>query len=202
MIEVNKIFYRAIFLVFFIFSTQVESKALSIGGSKAKVTIKVFSSLTCPHCASFHINIYEKLKEEYIDQGLVKFEHHAFPLDLAALNAEIIIRCNESTTLNGLRMKFEFLTEMYKKQKMWAVGSEINKINNLIKNIGLNFDLSNEKMDKCLKNDQLQDKILTERIEAQKNYQIKSTPTIIINEKKYSGKIDYKQFKKIIDRNL
>tara|TARA_B110000444_G_C18734722_1_gene545045 strand:- start:109 stop:717 length:609 start_codon:yes stop_codon:yes gene_type:complete len=202
MIEVNKIFYRAIFLVFFIFSTQVESKALSIGGSKAKVTIKVFSSLTCPHCASFHINIYEKLKEEYIDQGLVKFEHHAFPLDLAALNAEIIIRCNESTTLNGLRMKFEFLTEMYKKQKMWAVGSEINKINNLIKNIGLNFDLSNEKMDKCLKNDQLQDKILTERIEAQKNYQIKSTPTIIINEKKYSGKIDYKQFKKIIDKNL
>jgi protein-disulfide isomerase len=202
MIEVNKIFYRAIFLVFFIFSTQVESKALSIGGSKAKVTIKVFSSLTCPHCASFHTNIYEKLKEEYIDKGLVKFEHHAFPLDLAALNAEIIIRCNESTTLNGLRMKFEFLTEMYKKQKMWAVGSEINKINNLIKNIGLNFDLSNEKMDKCLKNDQLQDKILTERIEAQKNYQIKSTPTIIINEKKYSGKIDYKQFKKIIDRNL
>ena len=202
MTEVNKIFFRTIFLVFFIFSTQVESKALSIGGSKAKVTVKVFSSLTCPHCANFHTNIYEKLKEEYIDKGLVKFEHHAFPLDLAALNAEIIIRCNESTTLNGLRMKFEFLTEMYKKQKMWAVGSEINKINNLIKNIGLNFDLSNEKMDKCLKNDQLQDKILTERIEGQKKYQIKSTPTILINEKKYSGKIDYKQFKKITDRNL
>ena len=202
MTEVNKIFFRTIFLVFFIFSTQVKSKALSIGGSKAKVTVKVFSSLTCPHCANFHTNIYEKLKEEYIDKGLVKFEHHAFPLDLAALNAEIIIRCNESTTLNGLRMKFEFLTEMYKKQKMWAVGSEINKINNLIKNIGLNFDLSNEKMDKCLKNDQLQDKILTERIEGQKKYQIKSTPTILINEKKYSGKIDYKQFKKIIDRNL
>ena len=202
MTEVNKIFFRTIFLVFFIFSTQVESKALSIGGSKAKVTVKVFSSLTCPHCANFHTNIYEKLKEEYIDKGLVKFEHHAFPLDLAALNAEIIIRCNESTTLNGLRMKFEFLTEMYKKQKMWAVGSEINKINNLIKNIGLNFDLSNEKMDKCLKNDQLQDKILTERIEGQKKYQIKSTPTILINEKKYSGKIDYKQFKKAIDKKL
>ena len=33
------------------------------------------------------------LKKDYIDKGLVKFEHHAFPLDLAALNAEIIIRC-------------------------------------------------------------------------------------------------------------
>ena len=199
--EMNKIF-KIIFVLTFILSTQAKSKMLSIGSSEAKVTVKVFSSLTCPHCADFHANIYEKLKEEYIDSGLVKFEHHAFPLDLAALNAEIIIRCNDSTTLNGLRMKFELLTEMYKKQRTWAVGSEINKINHLIKKIGLEFDLTNEKMDKCLKNDQLQDKILTERIEAQKKYKIDSTPTIIVNEKKYTGKVDYKNFKKIIEKNL
>ena len=199
--EMNKIF-KIIFVLTFILSTQAKSKMLSIGSSEAKVTVKVFSSLTCPHCADFHANIYGKLKEEYIDSGLVKFEHHAFPLDLAALNAEIIIRCNDSTTLNGLRMKFKLLTEMYKKQRTWAVGSEINKINNLIKKIGLEFDLTNEKMDECLKNDQLQDKILTERIEAQKKYKIDSTPTIIVNEKKYTGKVDYKNFKKIIEKNL
>ena len=199
--EMNKIF-KIIFVLTFILSTQAKSKMLSIGSSEAKVTVKVFSSLTCPHCADFHANIYGKLKEEYIDSGLVKFEHHAFPLDLAALNAEIIIRCNDSTTLNGLRMKFKLLTEMYKKQRTWAVGSEINKINNLIKKIGLEFDLTNEKMDECLKNDQLQDKILTERIEAQKKYKIDSTPTIIVNEKKYTGKVDYKNIKKIIEKNL
>ena len=57
-------------------------------------------------------------------------------------------------------------------------------------------------MDKCLKNDQAQDEILTQRIEAQKKYKIESTPTIIINEKKYSGTVDYKQFKKAIDKKL
>ena len=46
---------------------------------------------------------------------------------------------------------------MYKKQKMWAVGSDIDKINSLIKKIGINFDLSNEKMNTCLKNEQIQD---------------------------------------------
>jgi len=195
--EINKIFYKTFFLIFFIFSAEAESKILSIGSSNAKVTVKVFSSLTCPHCASFHENIYEKLKEEYIDKGLVKFEHHAFPLDLAALNAEIIIRCNESEIKN-----FELLTEMYNKQKSWAIGSDIDKINKLIKKVGINFNLSNKKMDKCLKNDQAQDEILTQRIEAQKKYKIESTPTIIINEKKYSGKVDYKQFKKAIDKKL
>ena len=195
--EMNKFFYKTIFLIFFVFSTQAESKVLSIGSPKAKVTIKIFSSLTCPHCASFHKNIYEKLKKEYIDKGLVRFEHHAFPLDLAALNAEIIVRCQ-----NNNDKRFELLTEIYNKQTAWAVGSDINKINKLIKKIGLNFDLSNKKMETCLKNDQVQDEILDQRIEAQKQYKIESTPTIIINEKKYSGKVDYKQFKKAIDKKL
>mgnify|MGYP006121656455 FL=1 len=189
--EINKLFYKTILLIFFIFSAQAESKILSIGDSDAKVTVKVFSSLTCPHCANFHTTVFEKLKEEYIDKGLVKFEHHAFPLDLAALNAEIIVRCHADNN-----QKFKLLEEIYNKQKSWAVGSDINKINDLIKKIASNFNLSDEKMNKCLKNDQTQDEILNQRIDAQKKYKIESTPTIIINDKKYSGKVDYKQFKK------
>jgi protein-disulfide isomerase len=195
--EINNFFYKTFFLIFFVLSAQAESKVLSIGNSEAKVTVKVFSSLTCPHCADFHANIYEKLKEEYIDKGLIKFEHHAFPLDLAALNAELIVRCKDNS-----EKKFKLLTEIYNKQTTWAVGSDINKINELIKKVGLNFNLTNGKMNECLKNEKVQDEILEQRIEAQKKYKIESTPTIIINEKKYTGKIDYKKFKKAIDKKL
>ena len=52
------------------------------------------------------------------------------------------------------------------------------------------FHLKSEKMDSGLKMMKIQDKILTERIKAQKKYKISSTPTILINEKKYEGK-DY-----------
>ena len=193
----NKFFYKIIFLILLFFSAQAESKVLSIGSPEAKVIIKVFSSLTCPHCADFHTNVYEKLKKEYIDKGLVKFEHHAFPLDLAALNAEVIVRCQDNN-----KKKFELLTAIYNKQTTWAVGSDIKKINELIKKVGLNFDLSNEKMDNCLNSDKSQDEILEQRIEAQKKYKIESTPTIIINEKKYLGKVNYKQLKKAIDKKL
>ena len=57
-------------------------------------------------------------------------------------------------------------------------------------------------VDKCLKDSDAQDEILEQRIEAQKKYKIESTPTILVNGKKYKNKIDYKSFKKIIDRNL
>ncbi len=194
--ETNK-YLKIFFIFFFIFSTQAKSKILSIGNSDAKVTVKVFSSLTCPHCANFHISIFNLLKKEYIDKGLVKFEHHAFPLDLAALNAELVVRC-----VTNEERKFKLLEEIYKKQKTWTVGSDINRINDLIKKIGLGFDLTEDKMNLCLKNNDVQDEILNERIQAQKKYKIESTPTIIINGKKYSGKVNYKKFKKVIEKNL
>ena len=197
--EINK-FLKIIFLyfLFLLFLTvQAESKVLSMGNSKAKVTVKVFSSLTCPHCADFHGNIFEKLKQEYIDKDLVRFEHHAFPLDLAALNAEIIIRCE----LNNDK-KFKLLEEIYKKQSFWAIGSDINKINSLIKKIGLDFGLEEKEMNKCLNNSETQDELLNQRINAQKKYKIEATPTIFVNDKKYSGKLDYKVFRKTIEKNL
>ena len=195
--EMIRLFYKTFFLFLFFFTIQAESKILSIGSADAKVTVKVFSSLTCPHCANFHTAVFEKLKKEYIDKGLVKFEHHAFPLDLAALNAEVIVRCTSNN-----EKKFELLDEMYNKQKVWAIGSDINKINDLIKKIGSDLSLSENNMENCLKNSDAQDDILNQRIEAQKKYKIESTPTIIVNEKRYTGKVDYKSFKKIIEKNF
>ena len=194
--EINK-YLKAVLIIFLFFTIKVESKILSIGDPNAKVTVKVFSSLTCPHCAKFHETIFNKLKEEYIDNNLVRFEHHAFPLDLAALNAEVIVRCHTNN-----ETKFKLLDEIYKKQKSWAVGSDINKINELIKKVFLNFNLTETNMDQCLNNTKAQDEILNQRINAQKKYKIESTPTILINEKKYSDKVDYKIFKKIIEKNL
>ena len=196
MIEINR-FLKIIILIFFTLIVHAESKILSMGSTNAKVTIKVFSSLTCPHCANFHTEIFNNLKKDYIDKGLVRFEHHAFPLDMAALNAEVIIRCQSDNN-----KKFKLLEEIYIKQKIWAVGSDINKINELIKKIGSKFDLSNEEMDACLKNNLVQDEILKQRIEAQKKYKIESTPSIFVNEKIYTNKIDYKLFKKTVDKNL
>ena len=195
--EMNNFIYKIIFFVLILFPANAENKNLNIGNIDAKITIKVFSSLTCPHCANFHKNIFEELKKEYIDNGSVRFEHHAFPLDLAALNAEIIVRCHTDKN-----KKFQLLNEVYKQQKKWAIGSDINIINEFIKKIGLESGLENAKMDNCLKDEEVQDQILNERIEAQKKYKIESTPTIYINEKKYKGDHEYKSFKKTLQKLL
>ena len=208
--KISKFFFKVIPLLFLINFTacdrneistnndiKIDSTILKVGSSDSKITVKVFSSLTCPHCANFHVSIFEKLKKEYIDKGIVKFEHHSFPLDLAALNAEIIVRCHSDNNKS-----FQLLGEIYKKQSQWAVGSDINIINDSIKKIGLDSGLDKDKMDECLNNETTQDTILNERIEAQKKYKIESTPTIYINKKQYKDQHKYKQFKKAIEKLL
>ena len=195
--KLNRFALKITILFFIFFNIEVNSKTVSLGAPESKITIKVFSSLTCPACANFHLKIFSNLKKDFIDKGLVRFEHHPFPLDLAALNAEIILRCNVDKD-----KKFALLNKIYEKQQLWAVGSDINKINDSIKKIGLEVNLKNEKMDGCLKNNKIQDEILTQRIEAQKKYKIEATPTILINEKEYTGNVNYKEFKKTIEKNL
>jgi len=177
--------------------TSTANSNSAIGEESAKITIKVFSSLTCPHCANFHNKIFEELKKEYIDTKKVKFEHHSFPLDLAALNAEKILSC-----FTDKETSFKFLNQVYKKQTEWAVGSDIKKINKSIKLIGKEFGLSNIKMDSCIADTKIEDKILNSRVLAQKDYKISSTPTIFINDKKYKGDHNYKSFKKELNKIL
>ena len=185
------------FSLIYFFFTSIHSETLKIGSKDAKVTVKVFSSLTCPHCASFHKKIFKDLKKDYIDKGIVKFEHHAFPLDLAALNAEKIVRCASNSN-----EKFKLLGKIYEKQKKWAVGSDINKINETLIKISSELKLDKKNLKDCLVDEKLQETILNERINAQKQYNITSTPTIYVNNKKYEDKHEFKSFKKQIDKLL
>ena len=70
---------KIIFLILIFFTTVLnvqaeEIKRIIVGNKDAKITIIAFESLTCSHCANFHKEIYPKLKNDYIDTGLVKIE--------------------------------------------------------------------------------------------------------------------------------
>ncbi len=198
--KISSLFY--FFIIVFLFNSSNVSPSenknlISIGSDDAKVTVKVFSSLTCPHCANFHTKIFDKLKEEFIDTNSVRFEHHGFPLDLAALNAEKVLRCVENK-----EKRLDLLSKLYEQQDSWASGPDINSINTKLIKIANAYSLNNDKSNNCLKSEELEDEILEERISGNKKYSIKSTPTVFINEKKYEGEHNYKDFKKAIKKFL
>ena len=172
-----------------------KNELITLGKDNAPVKIKVFSSLTCPHCANFHTEIIPKLLN-YVNTGKIQIIFIDFPLDQAAFNASKLLHCVEN------KKQMKLLDTIYNNQKEWIAGSTIEQINNNLKKIVKSFGIDELKFDKCVNNELISDKILNGRIDAHKKYSIDSTPTIVINEKKLTGSIDFKNIKKKIEKNI
>ena len=169
-------------------------KPIIDGNSNSKIKILVYESLTCSYCADFHNDIFPELKKEFIDTGLISIEYKNFPLDMAALNASKLSHCKNDGNS-------ELLHHLYLNQKKWAKGSTINEINS---NLNTTIKEGNYKIDtkKCFANEVLEDHILNDRVEAVKKYNVNSTPTIIINEKKFEKPLTFKNLQKAIEKLL
>lgn len=50
------------------------------GDPDAPVTVAVFEDFACPHCRSFATDVHPKLVADYVDPGVVRYEHHDFPI--------------------------------------------------------------------------------------------------------------------------
>ena len=98
------------------------------------------------------------------------------------------------------KKKITFLDLIYKKQHRWTSGSNLSEINNNLKNIVNDLGITSTQFDKCLNNEVIADKIINNRIIGHKKYSINSTPTIIINEKKFEGSASFKNIRKKIDK--
>ena len=180
--------------IFGLFSSSSVAEAVRIvsGKENAKITIIAYESLTCSHCADFHKKIYPQLKKDFVDPGLVKIEFRHFPLDAAAFNASKIAQCNEQQSL-------EILESLYTNQKDWIRGKTVAELNDNLKkfinNKGYKIDF-----EKCINDKEIEDFVLNDRIEGARNFKVNSTPTIIINNKKFDKSLNYKNLKKTLEK--
>jgi len=170
------------------------SDLVVLGVDNAPVKIKIFSSLTCPHCANFHIKIVPEIKKNYVEAGKVQLIFIDFPLDQAAFNASKLLYCLDQ------KKQMAYLDTIYKNQDKWTAGSNINAINNNLKKIVQILGISSTQFNECINDEVIEDKILNNRIDGHQKYSINSTPTIIINEKKLEGSVSFINIKKKIDK--
>ena len=187
---------KTILLILIILGLSIKVNAeidrIVSGQDDAKITIIAYESLTCSHCADFHNNIYPLLKKEFIDTGLVKIEFRHFPLDIVALNASKISQCKQDQSL-------EIMMSLYSDQQAWIKGKTIEEANENLKKFveNKNFNLNFEK---CISDKKIEDFVLNDRIEGTKKFEINSTPTIIINGKKFEKTLNYKNLKKSLEK--
>jgi len=189
----KKIVFLIIIFLGVINNTNAEEiKRIMVGNKDAKISIIAFESLTCSHCANFHKDVYPELKKEYIDTGIAKIEFRHYPLDIAAFNASKVSQCKNDG-------KPDILESLYANQQKWVKGSSIEEANKnlqtFLKNQGFKIDFET-----CIGNKNIEEFVLNDRIDGTKNFKVNSTPTIIINDKKFEKTLNYKNLKKALEK--
>ena len=160
-----------------------------MGSKNAPIKIKEYFSLTCGHCANFHVKTLPQLKERYIDTGKVQLEFIDYPLDRLAIIAATLAR-----TLPTEDGYLEAISILLKKQKQWAYSK---KPLDELRSIAKLFGVSSKQFDEILKNIPLMQEIINKMENESKNFNIESTPTFIINnDHKISGALSFKDFEK------
>ena len=197
--------YLIFFVLFFTFLISSNLKAQTIldisekdfviGNDDAPVTIIEYASLSCSHCAEFHMETLPKLLEEYIDKGLAKIVFRDFPLNYPALMGSMVLRCVPQD------IRYEYQEALYELQSKWVFRDTAKTKQELYK-IMQSGGMKKEEFDKCIENVDLENEILVGLMNAQEEFKIKSTPSFIINGEVVGGNKSIKVFRQIIDKSL
>ena len=192
------------FTIFFLFvltpiygesALDITEKDFVIGNEDAKITIIEYASLSCSHCADFHVNTLETLKKEYIDTGKVRMVFRDYPFNYPALLGSMVLRCIPEN------YRYDYMNALFKLQTDWVNKKNKKTIQELYK-IMQSGGMTKDEYDACIYNTELENEILKGVMEAQNQFNIKSTPSFIIDGKLIEGNKSIKEFRQIIDKIL
>ena len=165
------------------------------GNPDATVEVIEYASFTCPHCATFHTGAYKKLKAEYIDTGKIKFVYREVYFDRFGLWASLIARC-------GGEDKFFGIADLiYADQAGWTRAGDPAAIVGELRKIGRLAGLDNDTLEACLQDGDRAQALVAWYQENAEEDGIDSTPSFLINGKKFSN-MNYETMKETIDAAL
>jgi protein-disulfide isomerase len=162
------------------------------GGLDAKVKLVEYFSLTCPACAKFHTKVYPKIKQKYIDTGLIQMEYRDFPLDQWGLRAAALARCV------GPKYYSAMIDVLLKQQSTWTRSENI--LSSLLK-IGQLAGLSKKRAESCMTSDKLLDGIISIRMTGNKKYDVNTTPSFLLDGQKIDA-FEFEEFETLLDKAI
>jgi protein-disulfide isomerase len=86
----------------------------------------------------------------------------------------------------------------FQQQANWTRGNDAEAMLTSLKRLARMGGMSDAQIDACLQNKQMQDAVIASRMAGENQFQVKSTPTLIINGQRHSGALSFDEIEKII----
>ena len=112
-----------------------------------------------------------------------------FPLDGMAVRAAMIARCAPPDRF------YAYIDTFFANQANWATASDSQAALGRLAELG---GMSKDVVDKCLKDNALENQILQSRLTASKQLGVDATPTFFVNGTKFTGAPTVEEFDKLL----
>ena len=155
------------------FPAQLDRYGISVGPADATVVVREFADYQCPACARFS-EASQRLKEEYVDAGKVRFVYFDLPLrqHANAVPAAMAARC-----AGDQGEYWAMHDELYSKQSAWSNASDPASVfNQYAGRLGLN----ERRFSRCMSSE-LHREAVEDSLQVAIQLRVVSTPTVLVN---------------------
>ena len=168
---------------------------MTLGNPDAKVVVTEYASFTCPHCGTFHRDVFGRLKSEYIDTGRILFRLREVYFDRYGLWAGIVARCG------GPSKYFGIVDLLFDKQEVWSRQNSPAQVAARLRGIGSAAGLTEDQLDSCLTDEANAEMLFTAFKEFADEDGITATPSFVIDGELHSN-MPYGDFVGILEGKL
>lgn len=163
------------------------------GSDTAPITIVEYYSLSCGHCANFHLHDLPIIRKKYIETGRVRLIKREYPYDSRATAGFMLARCAPKAQYNAL------IDVLYDKFMSWVpVADALPPLEKIARLSGF----TTENFKACLQNEDLLKKVNSSFERGRNEFGVTASPTFFINGEKYVGAFTADELSKILDSLL
>ena len=156
----------------------------TFGNPKAKVTVIEYASPTCPVCANFTINLYPKVKSDYIDTGKIFYVYRTFLRGPDDAVAEKLARCMPKDQY------MSFNDMLFRNQSRWDYEFGIpspDGVHAALLQLAGEAGMSAADADRCIVSTKDDDAISKVGEDGVAKYAVAATPTFVVNGQAEAG---------------
>src|SRR3989344_1230087 len=184
-------------VLFFTFLIALTSDATTgcgqviYGNRRAPLKMTEYASPTCVICSQFSETIFPELHRDYIKTGKAMLTVINLPFNAIDLKACVLVSHSPNPQ--------KFNTFVYQHQKEWLFSKDP------LKQLGVLLEkqaMSHKQIKKALKNREIEDRIIKQRLIEEQKQNIQAIPLIIIGQKRIVGLMPWDKLKLVIEEAL
>lgn len=173
------------------FENEWDQLGVAIGDPDAPVTIREFGDYQCPSCKAFAATS-ERIREELVASGKVRFIFFAFPLAMHenSFEASVAARCAARQD-----KYWAYHEALFANQREWASMSDPMS---MFLDLAVEVGIKAQRLKQCIVQGATRDAVV-QTLALAKKIGIRATPTVMVGSKVFSGAVSYERVKTIVE---